>query len=55
MAWKYKYDSLSQFVVDYQSAIGLWTEYGRIDSIQITPFTNPANDGYVIIYAIQPG
>jgi len=55
MAWKYKYDSLSQFVVDYQSAIGLWTEYGRIDSVQITPFTNPANDGYVILYAIQPG
>jgi hypothetical protein len=55
MAWKYKYDSLSQFVVDYQTAVGLWTEYGRIDSIQITPFTNPANDGYVIMFAVQPG
>jgi hypothetical protein len=55
MAWKYKYDSLSQFVVDYQTATGIWTEYGRIDSVQITPFTNPANDGYVIMFAIQPG
>jgi hypothetical protein len=55
MAWKYKYDSLSQFVTDYQSAVGLWTEYGRIDSVQITPFTNPSNDGYVIMFAVQPG
>jgi hypothetical protein len=55
MAWKYKYDSLSQFVTDYQTAVGLWTEYGRIDSVQITPFTNPANDGYVIMFAVQPG
>ena len=55
MAWKYKYDSLSQFVTDYQNAVGIWTEYGRIDSIQITPFTNPGNDGYVIMFAVQPG
>lgn len=55
MAWKYKYDSLSQFVTDYQTAVGIWTEYGRIDSIQVTPYTNPANDGYVIMFAVQPG
>lgn len=55
MAWKYKYDSLSQFVTDYQTVIGIWTEYGRIDSIQITPFMNPANDGYIIMFAVQPG
>lgn len=55
MAWKYKYDSLSQFVSNYQTSVGLWTEYGRIDSVQITPFTNPANDGYVIMFAVQPG
>lgn len=55
MAWKYKYDSLSQFVIDYQNDQGIWTEYGRIDSIQITPYTNVGNDGYVIMYAVQPG
>jgi hypothetical protein len=55
MAWKYKYDSLSQFIDDYQTTLGIWTEYGRIDSIQITPFTNPGNDGYVIMFAVQPG
>ena len=55
MAWKYKYDSLSQFVTDYQNNQGIWTEYGRIDSIQITPYVNVINDGYIILFAVQPG
>lgn len=55
MAWKYKYDSLSQFVSDYQTSIGIWTEYGRIDSLQVTPYSNPGNDGYIIMFAVQPG
>ena len=55
MAWKYKYDNLSQFVTDYQTNQGIWTEYGRIDSIQITPYVNVSNDGYVILFAVQPG
>lgn len=56
MAWKYKYNNLSDFFVDYQNtSFGLWTEYGRVDSVQVTAYTSPETVGYVVLYVVQPG
>jgi hypothetical protein len=55
MAWKFKYNTLSDFFTDYQTSNGLWTEYGRVDSVQVTPYSSPETDGYVILFAVQPG
>ena len=55
--WRYKYSSLTEFFSDFNnwSETGIWTEYGRIDSIQNTPYNNPAVDGSIILYILQPG
>lgn len=56
MAWKYKYNNLSDFFVDYQNtSFGLWTEYGRVDSVQVTAYASPSTVGYVVLYVVQPG
>jgi hypothetical protein len=55
--WRYKYSSITEFFSDYNnwSETGIWTEYGRIDSIQNTPYNNTATDGSIILYILQPG